>query len=167
MISTRSARPAVAVGAAAVVLLVAPAQADAAAACRRVEGTYVEHAVSGPDCLSPVGLCIAGSYTGDIRGDFSGRATSIVTTADTPATTVALFTSDSSISARTRGRSGTLLIKNAGAFTANPDGSIVDLQTIVGGTGGLAGASGSLRATGTFSFATGGRSAWAGVVCLP
>jgi hypothetical protein len=165
--SARSARPAVTLGAAAVVLLLAPGPADASATCRSVEGSYVEHAVPGPDCLSPVGLCIAGTYRGDIRGEFSGQATSIVTTADTPVTTVALFTSDSTIAARTGGRSGTLLVKNAGSFTSNPDGSIVDLQTIVGGTGGLVGASGSLRATGTFSFATGGRSTWAGVVCLP
>jgi len=66
MIGTRSARPAVALGAAAVVLLLAPGQADAAAVCSSVEGTYVEHAVSGPDCLSPVGLCIAGTYRGDV-----------------------------------------------------------------------------------------------------
>jgi hypothetical protein len=132
-----------------------------------VEGSYAEHAVTGPDCLSPVGLCIAGTYMGDVRGDFSGQATSITPSAETPVTTVAFFTSNSTISATTRGRSGTLAIKNAGAFTSHPDGSIVDLQTIVGGTGGLAGASGSLRATGTFSFATGGHSTWAGVICLP
>jgi hypothetical protein len=167
MITPRLARPALVVGAAAVVLLAAPGSAGAAASCRSVEGSYQERAVTGPDCLSPVGLCIAADYRGDIRGPATGTATSIITTADTPLSTVALFTSDSTIAATFRGRTGNLLIKNAGAFTSNPDGSIVDLQTITGGTGGLAGAHGSLRATGTFSFATGGRSTWAGVVCLP
>lgn len=120
----------------------------------------------GPACASPVGLCIAARYQGDIRGAAHSRATSILATADTPATTVQVFTSDTTIDAAVGGRRGTLLIKNAGAFTANPDGSIVDLQTIVGGTGALAGASGSLRASGTFSFATGGHSQWKGTLCL-
>jgi hypothetical protein len=47
-------------------------------------------------------------------------------------------------------------------FTGTPDGSIVDLQTIVGGTGGLAGARGFVRASGTFSAATGGTSQYEG-----
>jgi hypothetical protein len=46
-------------------------------------------------------------------------------------------------------------------------GEIVDLQTIVGGTGELSGASGSLSAVGNFTFADGGRSKFSGVVCLP
>ena len=88
-----------------------------------------------------MGLCIAGSYSGQIRGDFLGAATSITTTADTATTGVAMFTSDSTIDATVGGRSGTLVIKNAGAFAAS--GPIVDLQTIVGGTGELVGASGA------------------------
>jgi hypothetical protein len=167
MITTRVTRPALALGAAAVVLLAAPGSAGAAASCRTVEGSYTEQAVTGPECLSPVGLCIAATYRGDLRGPFEGRATSIVTTADTPTTTVAFFTTDSTFDGTYRDRRGTLTIKNAGAFTSNPDGSIVDLQTITGGTGALAGATGSLRATGTFSFATGGRSTYQGVLCLP
>jgi hypothetical protein len=167
VVTTRVARPALVLGTAALVLLAAPGSAGAAASCRAVEGSYTEQAVTGPDCLSPVGLCIAATYRGDLRGPFEGRATSIVTTADTPTTTVALFTTDSTLEATYRGRRGTLSIKNAGAFTSNPDGSIVDLQTITGGAGDLAGATGSLRATGTFFFATGGRSTYAGVICLP
>lgn len=167
MMYRRISRTAVGIAAAGLVLLAAPQSAGAGVVCRDVEGSYDEHAVLGPDCASPVGLCIAGTYRGDIRGAFEGRATTLVPTADTPTTTVQLFTSDSSITATLAGRRGTLLIKNAGAFTGNPDGSIVDLQTVVGGTGGLAGASGSLRATGTFFFATGGRSTWKGTVCLP
>jgi hypothetical protein len=45
-------------------------------------------------------------------------------------------------------------------------GSIVDLQTIVGGTGQLAGATGELRAHGVFSTANGGESEHEGTVCL-
>jgi hypothetical protein len=167
MTNRRIGRTAVGLATAGLVILAAPGGAHAGVACRDLEGSYDEHAVLGPDCASPVGLCIAGTYRGDVKGSFEGRATTLVPTADTPATTVQLFTSDSTIRATVAGRRGTLLIKNAGAFTGNPDGSIVDLQTVVGGTGGLAGASGSLRATGTFFFATGGRSSWKGTVCLP
>jgi len=100
-------------------------------------------------------------------GQAEARATSIVATADTPSTTVQLFTSDSTVTGRAAGRAGTLIIKNAGAFASGGTGSIVDLQTIVGGTGDLAGASGALRAEGTFSFPDGGRSRYTGTVCLP
>jgi Protein of unknown function (DUF3224) len=134
--------------------------------CRNLRGSYIEHAASG-NCLSPVGLCIAGTYSGQIRGDFEGRATSILTTADTPTTGVAMFTSDSTIAATVAGRSGTLIIKNAGAFASANGGAIVDLQTIVGGTDQLAGATGALRAEGTFSATTGGMSRYEGTLCLP
>ena len=117
------------------------------------------------NCLSPVGLCIAGTYSGQLRGDFEGRATDILTTADTAATGVAMFTSDSTITATVAGRSGSLIVKNAGAFSSA--GPIVDLQTIVRGTGGLTGATGALRAEGTFSATAGGHSRYEGMICLP
>jgi hypothetical protein len=148
------------------VVLLPATSSEASTGCLPVSGGYTEHPVTGPDCLSPVGLCIAATYRGGIRGDAEGRATSIVPTADTPTTSVQLFTSDSTITGRVAGRSGTLIIKNAGAFASAGEGSIVDLQTIVGGTGGLAGAHGALRAQGTFVFPTGGRSRYTGTVCL-
>lgn len=115
--------------------------APAAARCIAVSGQYAEHDASGPACASPVGLCIAGDYRGDVRGPFAGAATSLVPTADTPATGVVLFTSTSTIDARIAGYSGTLAIRNAGAFRTVAEGSIVDVQTIVGGTGDFTGAS--------------------------
>lgn len=171
--SSRPARPArravgrsaIGLGAASLALLVASAApSQAASACRDVRGSYVEHA-TGENCTSPVGLCIAGTYSGQVRGDFRGAATSISTTADTPATGAAVFTSDSTIDATVGGRSGTLIIKNAGVFAAS--GPIVDLQTIVGGSGGLSGATGALRAEGTFSATDGGGSRYEGTICLP
>jgi hypothetical protein len=151
-----------------VLFLATAASSDARPPCARVSGTYVEHAVGGPGCTSTVGLCIAGQYTsGRLRGTFEGAATSITSTVDTPTTAVSLFTSTSRITASLRGRSGSLLIRNAGAFSSTPGGPIVDIQTIVGGTDGFTGASGSLRASGTFSLANGGASTYVGSVCLP
>jgi hypothetical protein len=126
----------------------------------------VEHIVV-ENCTSPVGLCIAGEYNGVIKGAFEGKATSIVPTADTPSKGVALFTSDSVIHARIGGKEGDLIIKNAGAFLTTGDGDIVDAQVITGGTGGLAGATGLLRASGVFDPQTGsGESEYIGSVCL-
>lgn len=162
----RTWRTIVTTGAAVVATLALSAgQSAAGGRCLEVRGSYVEHAVSGPDCASPVGLCIAGTYRGDIDATFAGAASSIVTTADTPATSVSLFTSDSTITGRVGQWRGTLIVKNAGSFAAGGDGSIVDLQTIVGGTGQLSGATGAIRASGTFTVAGGGRSQYAGTVC--
>ncbi|HET9648895.1 MAG TPA: DUF3224 domain-containing protein [Microlunatus sp.] len=160
-------RAALAGGGTALALVLATASPSAASSlCQQVRGSYTEHAVSG-NCQSPVGLCIIGTYTGQIRGEFRGQATTISTTADTPTTGVATFTSDSTITATIGQQSGTLIIKNAGAFAASNGGPIVDLQTIVGGTGDLAGASGALRATGTFQASSGGHSDYEGTVCIP
>jgi hypothetical protein len=145
-------------------LFASASQADGA--CRSVEGRYREQDASGQTCSSPVGLCITGQYRGDIKGSFAGQATAILPTADTPATGVILFTSDSVIQARIGHRSGTLIIKNSGAFRTIADGSIVDLQTIAGGTGDFVGATGALRAEGTFTTATGGESRYRGAVCV-
>lgn len=145
-------------------VLVLTSAASAEPLCRAVSGEYQERDASGPDCTSPVELCIAGDYRGDIRGPFSGEATALLPTADTPATGVVLFTSDSRIDARIGSRAGMLTIKNAGAFRTVADGSIVDVQVIVGGTGDFAGATGAIRASGTF-VAGSGTSTYTGTVC--
>jgi hypothetical protein len=167
MINSRYARPVAAASAVLVSALLLGSASHADTACRSVEGRYEERDASGPGCISPVGLCIAGLYAGDIKGPFAGQATAIVPTADTPTTGVLLFTSDSTIDARIGGLRGTLIVKNSGAFQTSGGGSIVDLQSIVGGTGELSGATGALRAEGTFSVTTGGASRYTGTVCLP
>jgi hypothetical protein len=147
-------------------VLMGTASSHAEATCHSVDGTYREQDASGPGCTSPVGLCITGRYQGDITGPFAGQATALLPTADTPTTGVILFTSDSTIDARVGHRTGTLIIKNSGAFRTIADGSIVDLQTIVGGTGDFTGATGALRAEGTFTTADGGRSRYTGTICV-
>lgn len=165
--SRRIRRVLLAAGAGTAGMLALTSGASAAISCLSLAGSYAERDASGPDCTSPVGLCITGKYSGDIRGSFVGQATTLVPTADTPATSVLLFTSTSAINAQIRGRTGTLRILNAGAFRTAGEGSIVDLQTIVGGTEAFSGATGDLRASGTFSQATGGRSSYTGSICLP
>jgi hypothetical protein len=148
-------------------LLLAGSSTGAAERCFDVRGSYTEQLASGPDCTSPVGLCIEGTYRGSIRGDFEGAASALIPTADTPTTGVVLFISDARIDARVNGREGELIIKNSGAFHTTGAGEIVDLQTIVGGTDELAGATGALRAEGTFTAESGGRSSYLGTDCLP
>ena len=81
---------------------------------------------------------------------------------------MSLFTTDTIADISAWGRRGTLTIKNAGAFHGSGRGEIVDLQTITGGTGDFAGASGALRASGTFDLVRGtGTSTVEGTICLP
>ena len=103
---------------------------------------------------------------GPISGSLRGSATTVTPTADTPNTSVLTFTSDSTITGAVKGNRGTLVVKNAGVFTTRPDGSIVDLQTVVGGTVKLAGAQGFGRASGTFPAVSGGTSDCEGSVCV-
>jgi hypothetical protein len=149
-------------------LILVSASASADAQCRRVRGFYEEHAEDPTSCPSPVGLCIAGEYSGNIKGIFRATATSLTPTADTPATGVLHFTGDGVINAQIRGKQGDLAFKSAGAFQSNDAGNIVDLQYITGGTDELAGASGVIRASGTFDPVTGmGESEYEGMICMP
>ena len=133
-----------------------------------VNGHYAERAAAPTSCASPVGLCIEGEFSGAIRGAFAVTATSFTPTADTPVTAVVHFTGDGVIHARIGGNQGDLFFKSAGAFHTVGTGEIVDLQFITGGTGALAGASGALRASGTFDPVAGsGESEYTGMICLP
>ena len=163
---TTARRSAVALGTGALAVLLAAGDTGAWSGCQEVRGRYHEEATT-EGCDSRIGLCITAEYTaGPIEGTFFGRATSLVESADTPDTAVSFFTTDSTIEGRVLGREGTLLVKNAGAFRAAGLGEIVDIQTIIGGTGELAGATGVLRASGTFTFAAGGDSDYEGTVCI-
>ncbi len=136
--------------------------------CRPVNGHYTEQLLLPPAaCASPVNVCIQGQYSGALRGEFTTVVSSFTPIAETPPTGAALFTADSTINARIGQREGQLFVKNAGTLRAIGAGEIVDLQVIVGGNGGLQGASGVLQAVGTFTFAAGGRSEYGGTVCLP
>lgn len=76
------------------------------------------------------------------------------------------FVADTVVHARLGGRTGDITIKNAGVNRTEGTGEIIDLQTIVGGTGNLAGATGAIQTFGTFVEGV-GRSEYSGTVCLP
>jgi len=72
------------------------------------------------------------------------------------------------IRARIGGKQGDLFFKSAGAFHTVGTEEIVDLQFVTGGTGALTGASGAVRASGTFDPVAGtGESEYTGRVCFP
>jgi hypothetical protein len=100
-------------------------------------------------------------------GDNFFTAATIVQTADTSQTGVVFATGESALTnVQVAGRRGTLTIKNAAVFHTGGNGELLDVQTIVAGTGDLAGATGVIRTVGTFVDGT-GRSVFDGSVCVP
>jgi hypothetical protein len=151
-----------------IVFALAGASLSAEDQCRNVNGHLAIRAVSPTSCPSPVGLCIEGEFSGAIRGPFTVTATSFIVTADTPTTAVVLFTGDGLVHGRIGAKRGDLFLKTAGAYHSVGTGEIVDLQFINGGTGALTGASGALRASGTFDPVAGtGEAEYTGMVCFP
>jgi hypothetical protein len=144
------------------------AASTAAAECRDVTGHQQETPLVGQTCASPVGLCTIAEMSGVLKGDAVFTASAILPSADTSLTGVVFVIGDTVIAnAHLGGKRGTLLVKNAAAFNTGASGDLADVQTIVGGTGDLAGASGNLRISGTFVAGAGGTSVYDGVVCVP
>lgn len=95
----------------AVMVLVGHA-ATAGSACKNVSGKVTLAPVTGPECVSPVGVCTEGTVPGKLKGDLQFTASQVTQTVDTPTTGVVLIAGDETVT----GKSGTLLIKNAGAL---------------------------------------------------
>jgi hypothetical protein len=119
--------------------------------------------VSGPDCNSAVSICGAGKLTGSLAGTSFFVGSSLEQNVDTPSTSVVLLTGDNRIETRR----GALLTKDAIVLRTSGDGEFAEVDTIVGGTGGLAGATGVFTATGLYSAAIGGSGIYEGELCLP
>src|SRR5262245_48308507 len=138
-----------------------------AAECKSVRGALEETQVTGPGCTSPVGLCTVGQMFGQLKGQLRFIATALTPSVDTPTTSVIFVIGDTAMTdARLGNRRGTLTIKNAAAFRTVGDGDLSDTQVIIGGTSDFAGASGSLRVSGTL-VAGSGTSTFEGTVCVP
>lgn len=145
-------------------LFSAPAgQASSASKCKNVKGHVTSHTVT-ENCTSPIGLCAGGQFYGPIRGELFLVGTSLTPTQDTLVTGVYIFTGDGVI----KTKEGDINTKDAGALNLTPGstGDDISIVTITGGTGAYAGATGRLRASGTFS-ETGGEFSYEGELCTP
>jgi hypothetical protein len=110
-----------------------------------------------------VGICATGAYKGGIKASSVFTGTSLIQTVDTPTTAVVLLTGDNQFT--TTG--GMLQTKDAIVLRTTGAGDFAEVDTIIGGTGPWAGASGVLRAQGTFSTTEGGTGDYLREVCTP
>jgi hypothetical protein len=148
---------------AAAVFPTAVGNAAPASKCKNVRGHVTSRTVT-ENCTSPIGLCAAGEFFGAIRGELFLVGTSLTPTQDTPVTGVYMFTGDDVI----KTKEGEIYTKDAGALNLTPGstGDDISIVTITGGTGAYAGATGRLRASGTFSD-SGGEFSYEGEICTP
>jgi hypothetical protein len=113
--------------------------------CRDVVGHFTVHTYNDMSCNSLVGLCGTVEWRGDLKASSSFVATAIVPTTDTVATGVVLATGDAALTLR----DGTILTKDAVVLRTTGNGDFAEVDTIVGGTGAFAGATGAWHAFGT------------------
>ncbi len=148
------------------VVLIAAGGAGVAGAgkgnCQKVSGQVTMGTVLSGTCTSPLGMCSQGTSRGGIKGPVTFSATEYLISADTPATGVVFLTGDAVF--ETRG--GTLMTKDAITVAMGGGGEYAEVDTIVGGTGIYAGATGSLTASGTRTEA-GTAGVYTGEICVP
>ena len=159
-LGSRPARLVLIVVAALLALTLVSSGTFAASTCKPVGGAFTLQAVNDPGCLSPVGLCAIGVYQGSIKGTSSFVGSAFLTSADTPTTGVVFATGDNTIHTN----KGDILTKDAIALRTISEGAFAEVDTVVGGTGEYAGASGVLTATGTFLNGS-GSGVYIGQVC--
>ena len=134
----------------------------AASGCKKIDGKLTLQAFPPTVCSSAISLCASATLKGDLAGvsDFTG--TSQAVTADTPTTGVILLTGDNII--HTSG--GDLLTKDAIVLRTTGQGDFAEVDTVVGGSGVWAGATGVFRAQGTFANGV-GEGEYIGEICTP
>lgn len=144
-------------------LLVALATIPAVAVaddCEDVDGRITSRLLApdetfsnGEPCLSPLGLCTEGRFTGDLKGRFRFVANSLTPYAELDPTSPGdVAATTGRIALRTRFCGGTLMLDDTSAFSLSADGSVASIETVDGdaSTGGCEDASGRLRITGIF-----------------
>lgn len=140
-------------------LLVAVASLSAQGQCRPVHGQIEARGQNPPVCAGD--FCSVGDFRGAIAGEYVVATT---LNPEQPVADVYFYTSDTTAPVRIGDRQGTLQIKNTGVFRLS--GELTELETITGGTGELAGASGVLFVSGV-SGEESGIFQYEGTVCLP
>lgn len=127
-------------------LPLAAAPAAAAPSCKRVHSHLFIEAEAVPTCGSPIGLCATATLHGSLRATTDFVGTSFQETVDSAATGTVLLTGDNTF--HTTG--GDFFTKDAIVLSTVGNGEFAEVDTVVGGTGEWAGATGNLTATGTF-----------------
>jgi hypothetical protein len=146
----------------AVLALASTGIAHADSRCHKVHYRVTLAASTEPGCTSPIGLCATGELRGSVSGTSEFIGTSFVPTVDTAATSSVLLTGDNVIHLP----GGDLYTKDAIVLATVGDGEFAEVDTVVGGTGIYAGATGTITATGVFANGVGeGRAE--GLVCRP
>lgn len=143
-------------------LLLIGGEADAAD-CNKISGKFSLQPVAAVSCNSPIGICATGDFRGDLKGSSELTGTTLITTVDTPTTSVVLLTADHVFHMR----DGELFTKDAIILRTSSGAEFSEVAVVVGGTGAWAGASGVFTATGTFDPSAGGTGAYEGQVCTP
>lgn len=141
--------------------LTVSAAAWAAPNCRPVF-SRLDLAAGAPTCGSPIGLCAGGTLQGTLQAHSEFIGTSSLPTIDTGATGVVVLTGDNTIHAR----GGDLYTKDTIVLATTGAGEFSEIDTLVGGTGAYAGATGKLTGTGTFANGTGSGVLF-GEICWP
>ncbi len=129
--------------------------------CHAIHGSVSLGNAEGP-CDSIIGLCAGGELRGVLRGTSEFVGTGLAPNVDTAATSVVTLTGDNVIHLR----DGDLFTKDAIVLATAGNGEFAEVDTIIGGTGAYAGASGRFVATGFFG-AGGGEGVYHGELCLP
>jgi hypothetical protein len=135
----------------------------AAAQCKKINGKLTLQSLPSNPCGSAVGVCASGTFSGDLAGTFTFAGSQFITSTDTQTTSVALLTGNNMITTA----HGTLMTKDAIVLETVGNGDFAEVDTIVGGTGEWAGATGSIRAQGVFTAASGGEGDYVGDICIP
>ena len=151
-------------------LLLGSASVSADVTCRTVNGHFDINPVE--NCPSPFGVCGQGTFLGGILGDYFSPFTSIIIPTDIyptadPGPGVVLYTADVSVpNAQVGDWTGSLELKEGGAFHTAGNGEFSALFSAAGGTGSFANANGILSVTGMIDLATGvGQGVYSGQIC--
>lgn len=133
-----------------------------AAQCKKVHSHLFLEASTAPGCTSPIGLCAGATVVGSLRATTEFVGTSFQQTIDTPTSAVVLLTGDNTFHTA----EGDFYTKDAIVLSTVGAGEFAEVDTVVGGTGAWAGATGNLTATGTFANGV-GEGIIQGEICVP